>query len=641
MLISLCSTRVQGWAGLIRVDGNTYTWMGEYNENPSVSEEAFTYTATKSIFTMGTPNGIKFNATFTNPIYPSDLKRHSQIASYLSIDVWSTDGNDHDVSVYTDITGEWASGDTNTQIVWETDASSDGKVLSHKFSRETQLAFSQIADTAEWGEWLFTGSANATYQTGADVDVRAQFSSNGALANSNDTNFRAIGDNWPVFALSQDLGKTQSASAVFSVGHYQEYAIQYLGEGTDVNSMPAYWTTFWDNAEDAASEFWQDYDYAKDAMTKVDDRVQADAVAAGGQDLATVVTLAYRQAYGGMQLVADPLNDNAPLVFLKEISSDGNVNTVDVIWPAMPIFLYDNPEWLRMLIDTIFMNDEAGHWPSQWAMHDLGGGYPNATGYPDGNDYRMSCEEPGNMVTMALIYAKWGGGTDYLNKHYATLQKWSNYIMPNCYDAVGDDNLSSDDFGRNGDHNANLGLKGIVAMGAMAEVATMIGKTDDAATYSQWASDHMTQWQTDAIQTSANPPHANWGYGETDSWGVLYSVFPDRLLGLNVVPQSVLDMQEAWYPTVAGQYGIPFNDATSGDKNDWVMWVASVSGDDLKSLIYSRFAKWINETPRGDLTDDFDVNTGGNGIGDPGFMNRPVVGGYFAPLAVAKGMPSS
>lgn len=41
--------------------------------------------------------------------------------------------------------------------------------------------------------------------------------------------------------------------------------------------------------------------------------------------------------------------------------------------------------------------------------------------------------------------------------------------------------------------------------------------------------------------------------------GLLYNLFGDRELGLNLVPQSVYDMQSAFYPTVEEQYGVPLD----------------------------------------------------------------------------------
>jgi hypothetical protein len=83
---------------------------------------------------------------------------------------------------------------------------------------------------------------SATYQTGADVTVRAQFINNGKLANTLDTNFRAISDNWPVFGLAHDLGAVTAASApvVFSVGHIRDPAIEYIIAGGATQSRSLY-----------------------------------------------------------------------------------------------------------------------------------------------------------------------------------------------------------------------------------------------------------------------------------------------------------------------------------------------------------------------------------------------------------------
>lgn len=42
-----------------------------------------------------------------------------------------------------------------------------------------------------------------TYQSGADSNVRGNFLNNGALPNTQDTNYRAINNNWPVFAFGK------------------------------------------------------------------------------------------------------------------------------------------------------------------------------------------------------------------------------------------------------------------------------------------------------------------------------------------------------------------------------------------------------------------------------------------------------
>ena len=100
-------------------------------------------------------------------------------------------------------------------------------------------------------------------------------------------------------------------------------------------------------------------------------------------------------------------NTSEPLLFLKEISSDGNVNTVDVLYPAMPFFLYANPELLRYSLEPLFQLQEGGFYPNGYSMHDIGSHYPNATGHVEGNDEYMPVEESGNMILMAYAYYKY------------------------------------------------------------------------------------------------------------------------------------------------------------------------------------------------------------------------------------------
>ena len=47
------------------------------------------------------------------------------------------------------------------------------------------------------------------------------------------------------------------------------------------------------------------------------------------------------------------LNTSDPLAFVKEISSDGNVNTIDVIYPMAPMFYVLAPDYLRLLLEPV------------------------------------------------------------------------------------------------------------------------------------------------------------------------------------------------------------------------------------------------------------------------------------------------
>jgi Domain of unknown function (DUF5127) len=79
------------------------------------------------------------------------------------------------------------------------------------------------------------------------VAVRAQFINNGHLSNTQDQNFRAIQDNWPIFALAHNLGQIngETAPLVYSVGHVRDPAIDYIvaGGGTEARSL-YFWSQF-------------------------------------------------------------------------------------------------------------------------------------------------------------------------------------------------------------------------------------------------------------------------------------------------------------------------------------------------------------------------------------------------------------
>lgn len=51
---------------------------------------------------------------------------------------------------------------------------------------------------------------------------------------------------------------------------------------------------------------------------------------------------------------------------------------------SVPIYLYLQPEILGLLLEPLFLHQEAGLYPNQYSIHDLGSSFPNATGHPEG-----------------------------------------------------------------------------------------------------------------------------------------------------------------------------------------------------------------------------------------------------------------
>lgn len=68
----------------------------------------------------------------------------------------------------------------------------------------------------------------------------------------------------------------------------------------------------------------------------------------------------------------DTLDTSHPYAFIKEISTDGNVNTLaDLIPKALPVFHVLNPEYTRMFLEPV-LRFSKNAWPLNHAVHDIG-----------------------------------------------------------------------------------------------------------------------------------------------------------------------------------------------------------------------------------------------------------------------------
>ncbi|OTA84699.1 hypothetical protein M434DRAFT_83133 [Hypoxylon sp. CO27-5] len=623
--------QITGWAGFIRVDGKAYNWLGAPPGADLVDQTDFSYTSTRSTFVMSVGGKVEMNITFLSPVTPSDLRRQSLVFSYLEVAVHSLDGANHDVQLYADVSAEWASGDLSAIVQWDYN-SADG-VAYHQFERQNQQPISETNQLPNWGTWFWSTKDvdNLSWQSGADTDVRGAFINNGVLPNTKDTNFRAVQDSWPVFGFANDLGSVGSASVstLYSIGITQDGAINLLGEGSDLTTYPSLWTSYFGSDVEAMTFFYNDYDEVSSLSTDLDNKVASDSLAAAGQNYLTLTSLSVRQTFGALQFTG---TDSDPLIFLKEISSNSDIQTVDVIFPAIPLILYTNPALLNYLLKPLFLNQENGHYPNTNAIHDLGT-FPVAKGYPDGTDEPMPLEECGNMIIMVLAYAQRTGDNDYLRQHYPILKQWAGYLVDEAL--IPADQISTDDFAGSLANQTNLGLKGIIGLRAMSEISDRTGNSDDASSYLDTATSYISQWQGFGLNTAADPPHATLSYGDEDSHGLLYNLYANSLLNFgDFVPESVYNMQSDFYPTVALEYGVPLDTRHTYTKTDWMLWCAAIANTDTQDTIIRLVAGWIDSTPTNRaLTDLYDAQTG-DYPGGLQFTARPVVGGHFALLAL-------
>ena len=108
--------------GIASIDGTPYVFMGapalpDSPPFPTMRQARSDLSATQSVFTLQ-QGGIELSVAFLSPVEPGDLRRQSVPLSYVGVTARSLDGQAHHVALYFDISGEWAHGNTGTQISW-------------------------------------------------------------------------------------------------------------------------------------------------------------------------------------------------------------------------------------------------------------------------------------------------------------------------------------------------------------------------------------------------------------------------------------------------------------------------------------------------------------------------------------------
>jgi len=212
-------------------------------------------------------------------------------------------------------------------------------------------------------------------------------------------------DREPVFAFHKSLRHTDMTtgpkSVLFTIAFLQDSVVQYAA-ARGMTAMRPLWKS-WFLADTALITFhYMDYVNTKRLAGNYSTQLARDAYQHSSHNYMDIVALSARQVIGST-CFGGTADD--PLLFLKEISSDGNAQTVDVIFPAFPFFLYTNSRWLGYLLEPLLEHQLSGQYPNNYSMHDLGFHYPNLTGHEYGKDEYMPVEECGDMLIMGLALA--------------------------------------------------------------------------------------------------------------------------------------------------------------------------------------------------------------------------------------------
>lgn len=311
------------WSVLARVDGTTYKLFGTpaaLSGSVAATLTHAEYTSSHSIFTLAAEEAATFTLDFFSPVSPKNYVRQSLPFSYLTVSVHAK--RKSNVQVYSDIDETWTGQTGNTAYTFTT---SNG-VAQFELSVKNAIRYTENdRSQALWGQTVLaakaSGGVKLSHGSGTASALRTEFASNGSLSNT--TPAFSTGN---VVAFSQDLGSVRSGSVTFGIGYVREAAINYLG-----NPRTGYYRSKYPDTPSALSFFFNDYADAYAESLISDKLLEHKALAAAGTNYSDILLLTTRQVYGGSDLTIpnDTLDTSDVMVFLKEISSNGNVNTCE------------------------------------------------------------------------------------------------------------------------------------------------------------------------------------------------------------------------------------------------------------------------------------------------------------------------
>ncbi|KAK0481513.1 hypothetical protein IW261DRAFT_1681573 [Armillaria novae-zelandiae] len=615
--------KILGWCGLVRIDNSTFQLWGDdaggshTNANLTSSE----VTLTRTIFSIHA-NTTNVNVTFLSPIEPSDLVLQSLPFSYVYIDVESSDGQEHSIQLYSDITAEWISGDSSSFAMWNTIETESSTI--HNAARQSPPPMQENDDLSEDATvyYAFPRSNDATYQTGDSVGVRREFGSKGTLLNTNDTIFRKINDKWVVLGHAVNLNNiTSTASSVaWAIGLVRDPVIS-LGASNNRNSY--FWTAY-NTVSDAIDFFLSDFSNAKQRAIDLDNKIVSDARQIS-DSYADLVTLAARQALAVDITVSKDSqgqwNTSDIMTFMRDVGNSGRVNPVEILYASFPAYLYFNTTWAGYLLEPLLRHQQSSQYTKNYAAPDLGSSYPSAVGNNSPSSSR-AIEDSGSMLIMGWAHARFSGDGSMISRYYDLYKKWADYLVSSTLSPNG----YTDADGLANRNMTNLAIKGIIGIKAMSEISQALGRNQDAETYSQSkAKLYVEQWQIAA----GSPEHLLSTYGaaaDSSSWSLVYNLFADKLLGTELVDSSIYSKQDAFYSHEAdnsGPYGIQYDSSVINEtKSHWTMFTAGASNnttvhDTLISFVHTK-ANSSNPTGVFPLTYDPHNGTLINGQASPG-----------------------
>ncbi len=333
-----------GMFGMALIDGAAWRFMGgadirndvEALAAPAMLQTSLVVLPLSTVYTFEA-GGISLTVDFTTPLLLDDLDVLSRPASYVTFQVRSLDGHDHNVQIYYDVTAEVCVHSPQQQVEWTGFKQPDGS-QALKMGTRKQAVLQRKGDDVriDWGyAYLVVPSSVPAQTTIRSEQLRRMVADSGAFDAELDTDMpRAAEENMPVMAAMLDLGRigAEEQSGFLVLAYDDILSVEYFH-----TRLPAYWRRNGMTTGQMLAAAVSEYPSIMSRCQAVNQQVRQDALDSGGQKYADILSLAYRQAIAAHKLVQDEAG-NVVFFFSKENFSNGCMGTVDVSYPSIPLF---------------------------------------------------------------------------------------------------------------------------------------------------------------------------------------------------------------------------------------------------------------------------------------------------------------
>ncbi|MCI8407125.1 MAG: DUF4965 domain-containing protein [Oscillospiraceae bacterium] len=581
-------------SGTLVIDGTAYRFMGA-GAAPAMEQTNLEISALSTTYTFEAAS-VRLTAAFLTPLLPEDPALLSRPVSYLELSAESLDGQSHTLSAQVEASEELCldcrgQGPVSTAPVFIPE------IAAMRMGSAAQPVLGRCGDDLriDWGYFYLCvrGGSVGVSQIDGMTSLRAE----------------------------ADLSR---GPVLFGLAYDDVESLIYFGR-----RLKSVWNQNGRTIEEAILDAFREYPALRARCARFSRRLWEDAAAAGGEQYAQLLSLAYRQAFAAHKLAVGPEGE---LLFVsKECFSNGCAATADVSYPSVPLFLLYNPELVKGMLRPIFKYAESGVWPYDFAPHDAGT-YPLLNGQIYGNGtelaYQMPVEECGNMLIMSAAAALAEGDASFLAPHMDTLRKWAEYLRIHGVDP--ENQLCTDDFAGHLAHNCNLSLKAVMALAAMSQICALSGL--DGSGYLADARRMAAKWPEMAANGDGSFRLA---FDQPDTFSMKYNLIWDKVFGSGIFPAALSAGEFAANQTHLNRYGMPLDNRADYTKSDWLVWTGcfAETREQFESFIGPLWLAYHESPSRVPLTDWYETST----AKQVGFQNRTVQGGLFMKLLCDSG----